>query len=277
MPEISGTCLQRLHAHPRDSRITFTEEGHRYTVDGDSQSYISVTTLIHQFFPAFDAEKVIAKIIANPRSPYFGMEAAEVQQKWNDATSLGSELHQQIELFFDTLAEFGAIPEIVAPSVEFGFFLQFFRDCVVGKMTPYRTEMYVFDEDIRVCGSIDMLFCSPDNQDELYIYDWKRSKEIRTSSPFGTGLRCLAHLDDCNYMHYSLQLNMYKYILESKYNKTVKGMALVVLHPNQDTYKVVPVNDMQGEIHAILDSKGAMRGETANASLADNLKKYLLK
>lgn len=272
MPEITGTALQRLHPHPRDSRITFTEEGHRYTVDGDSASYTSVTTLIHKFFPHFDAAKVISRIIANPRSPYYLMEPNEVQCMWDHATTLGSELHQQIELFFDNVAEFGELPQIVAPSVEFGFFLDFFRENVVGKLKPFRTEMYVFNEDFKVCGSIDMLFCSPDNEDELYIYDWKRSKEIRTSSPFGKGLRCLSHLDDCNLNHYSLQLNLYKYILETKYGKTVKGMALVVLHPNQATYQVIHVSDMQNEIHAILDSKD---GNGESNPFVGKLKKYL--
>jgi len=273
MPEVTGTALQRLHGHARDARITFTEEGHRYTVDGDASSYVSVTTLIHRFFPHFDAPKVIARIIANPKSPYYGMDPDEVQAMWTMATTEGSHLHESIEIFFDQLADFGAVPEIAAPSVEFGYFLDFFRTHVWGKMKPYRTEMYVFDEDHKVCGSIDMLFCSPDNDHEIWIYDWKRSKEIRTSSPFGKGLRCLGHLEDCNFVHYSLQLNMYKHILESKYAKRVVGMALVILHPRHSSYQVIPVNDMQAEIQAILDAKDE---DKENVPIyKGNVKKYL--
>ena len=44
-------------------------------------------------------------------------------------------------------------------------------------MKPYRTEMMVFDEHVKIAGSIDMLF---ENKDKtLSIYDWKRSKKIK--------------------------------------------------------------------------------------------------
>ena len=133
--------------------------------------------------------------------------------------------------------------------------------------------MYVFSEDIRVCGSIDMLFASPDNDDEIWIYDWKRSKEIRTSSPFGKGLRCLSHLDDCNLNQYSLQLNMYKRILESKYGKKVLGMALVILHPRHSGYQVLQVKDMDSEIDAILLSKDEDKENMP--AFKGNIAKYL--
>ena len=39
-----------------------------------------------------------------------------------------------------------------------------------------------------------------------------------------------------NYGHYALQLNTYKYILEKRYNKVVKELYLLCLHPNNPTY-----------------------------------------
>jgi hypothetical protein len=47
---------------------------------------------------------------------------------------------------------------------------------------------------------------------------------------------CIQHLPDTNFWHYSLQLNMYKMILETKYNKKVVGLFLVCLHPD-NVYK----------------------------------------
>lgn len=256
MPEISGTYLQHKNGNPRDHRITFQEEGHVYKIDGNDTSYTSVTTLIHKFFPHFDADLVISKITTNPKSVYFGMEASAIKDQWKNSTDLGSQLHEQIEIFFDQLAEFETtILETCAPSVEFGFFLDFYRECVVGKLKPYRTEMYVFDEDVKVCGSIDMLFCDPDDDRKIYVYDWKRAREIRKSNLFEKGLRCLSYLDNCNFNTYSLQLNMYKYILEAKYDKIVVGMALVILHPKHSGYRVIEVPNMQGDIHRILETK----------------------
>ena len=41
-------------------------------------------------------------------------------------------------------------------------------------------------------------------------------------------------MPDSNFWHYSLQLNTYKYLLEKNYNKVVKGMYLICLHPNNE-------------------------------------------
>ena len=64
------------------------------------------------------------------------------------------------------------------------------------------------------CGSIDIIFESPD--DTLQIYDWKRVKSIgyealgnKTSI-----IPSLKQIPDTNFWHYALQLNLYKMILE---------------------------------------------------------------
>ena len=41
-----------------------------------------------------------------------------------------------------------------------------------------------------------------------------------------------ADLDDCNYMHYTLQLSLYRYILEFHYNLNIKNHAIVHLTPD---------------------------------------------
>lgn len=276
MPELSGTVLQELHGHPRDARITFKEEGHTYTIDGESGHYTSVTTLIHKFFPHFDADGVIAKITQSKRSAYYGMDPQDIKDQWARATQDGSDLHEQIELFFDEYAGLGeVVPEMVAPSVEFGFFLDYFRDHCLGKMRPYRSEWYVFDEDedVRVCGSIDMLFSdiADETNRRLFIVDWKRSKEIRTRNVFEKGYGPCSHYDSCNHIQYSLQLNLYKYILEAKYDKVIVGMMLVILHPTNKTYKLFPVADMQADIHRMLASKDNPKGEVFRG----NASKYL--
>jgi len=278
MPELSGTVLQELHGHPRDGRITFKEEGHTYTIDGESGHYTSVTTLIHKFFPHFDVDEVISKITQSKRSIYYQMSPQDIKDQWARATQEGSDLHEQIELYFDEYARFGEmVPDRVAPSVEFGFFLKYFRDHCLGKMRPYRSEWYVFDEDIRVCGSIDMLFSDigDDTNRRLFIVDWKRSKEIRTRNVFEKGYGPCINFDSCNFIHYSLQLNLYKFILEAKYDKVIVGMMLVILHPNNETYKLFPVPDMQGDIYRMLASKDDPKGEKGSVVFRGNVSKYL--
>ena len=121
-------------------------------------------------------------------------------------------------------------------------------------MEPFRTELVVFDERLRIAGSIDMLYRDPQT-DELWIYDWKRSKEFKHSNKWQSGIGILGHLDDCNIAHYSLQLNLYEHILKTHYNVKIAGKCLVRCHPNLSTYERFVVPDMSHEISMILDNR----------------------
>ena len=45
------------------------------------------------------------------------------------------------------------------------------------------------------------------------------------------------HLPDTNYWHYCMQLNIYRHILETKYNKKIIGLYLVGIHPDLKTFQ----------------------------------------
>ena len=125
-------------------------------------------------------------------------------------------------------------------------FLRFLADNP--NLRCYRTEWMIFDEDVKIAGSID--FVSENADGTLTIYDWKRCKEIKKSNSFGVFAltECIAHLPDTNYWHYALQLNTYKTILERKYEKKVKEMFLVGLHPDLPTYQLLKVPVLEQEM-----------------------------
>jgi hypothetical protein len=132
-------------------------------------------------------------------------------------------------------------------SIEFKFFHDFRRD--FPELVPYRTEWMVYYEELKLSGSIDMVFFDTAKQEYL-IYDWKRSKEIVFDNVYGRHAKtaCISHLPDTNFWHYSLQLNTYKMILQDKYGLKIGGMFLVVLHPNQNTYARIPCSDLSAEL-----------------------------
>lgn len=257
MPEHSSNHLAQLHPSPRDERIEFIEEGHVYIIDQIDRSYTSVTTVIHHFFHAFDADKVIAKMMASRNwssSKYNGMSVTEIKEQWAEIARLasdeGSALHQQIELFYND-----ALDSPLPSTPEFKYFLLFQEEHIQEKLLrPYRTEWYVFDEASKICGSIDMVFCEQDDPSIVHIYDWKRSKEIKKENRWESGMPPLDHFPDCNFSHYTLQLNLYKYILETCYEKTVRSMMLVILHPNQPSFLLEPVPVLSGDIKAIISA-----------------------
>ena len=269
--------LQSKFSHPRDTFIRFYNRGHKYEISCDPESkYTSVTTWNHKHFPKFDADAVIQNIFKSkawgPDHKYWGMSADEIKNSWKsngDAVSgAGTNLHERIENFMNDKRftfEYSQkeLYEIynsdnkgkVDEQVEWEYFLQFVKDHP--ELKPYRTEWMIFDEDLKLAGSIDMVYENPDGT--LSIYDWKRSKDISKINTWNK-FACnplICHMPDSNFWHYALQLNTYKAILERKYEKTVTKLCLVRLHPDieEKTYELLDVPILTKEIMDLFEER----------------------
>ena len=258
--------LAKKNEHERDSHISFEEGPHIYTIDGDSD-YMSVTSWNSTHFPKFDSDVVITKMMASPRwskSPYFGMTREEIKMKWKndgiEASEAGTKMHYNIECFYNEMdvEDDG--------SLEWKYFKEFNKS-LESKLTPYRTEWMIWDRDLRLAGSVDMLFENPDGT--LQIYDWKRSKKVVKENKWASAIvDCISHLPDANFWKYSLQLNTYKWILEKNYGKKVSNMFLVWLHPNNpgNSYLRYEVDSLPKEMEDLikLRIRHTNSGETSN-------------
>jgi len=250
MTNLAPSYLSVLNSHKRDQYITFEEGPHIYTVNGERGTYTSVTTWIHKHFAVFNADSVIDRILSSkkwnndPTYIYYNMSREQIKQKWDDkrdsAAKSGTKMHYDIECFYNNM-------DVNNDSIEFNYFKKFVEDYT--DLKPYRTEWMVYYEELKISGSIDMLFENPDGT--IQIYDWKRCGEIQYEHIYNetSTTECISHLPDTNFWHYALQLNMYKRILEDKYGKVVTGLYLVCLHPD-NVYKQydrieVPVLDKE--------------------------------
>lgn len=277
------TTLALKNPHIRDQYIQFEEVGHKYTILSDPDSkYTSVTTWNHTHFPVFDADAIIANMMKGKGwktgHKYWGLNAVEIKAMWsNNGSSAGTELHYNIECFMNMNMDLNmdlnmdsnldithqnlldhyhlhGASIIQNTSVEWQYFLQFVK--AFPHFKPYRTEWTVFHEDIKLAGSIDMVYENPDGT--LMIYDWKRSKEIVKSSRWCKNALtdCISSLPDTNFWHYALQLNTYKAIIEAKYGKKVTDLYLVRLHPENNprkTFELIKVPILQDSIDQLFE------------------------
>ena len=271
-----------MNTHIRDALIEFAPGPHKYTCAGDS-NYISVTTWLHSHFPAFDADAIIKKMnLTSPKCKYYGQTPEQIKASWDqnrdEAAAAGTAMHEAIERHWleaglqacpptpllgkvetegrmqeadaengNTVSELSDASTNVGCSVALP--IQFLRFLAAHPLLkPYRCEWMIFDEDVKIAGSID--FVAENDDGTLTIYDWKRCKEIKKSNRFGGSAltECISHLPDTNYWHYALQLNTYKTILERKYGKKIKKMYLVGLHPNLPNYQVHAVPELLQEM-----------------------------
>ena len=241
------------NAHPRDAAIRFEADGHRYFIAHDPAStYTSVTTWNHSHFASFDADAIARKVTQNPRSPYWNRSVDDVKAEWeanrDQAAQAGTALHAAIEDFYNGLP----VDPVVEASIEYHYFQNFVQSWPTEQAVPYRTEWMIYDDELKLAGSIDMVFQQPDGA--LWIYDWKRCKELRKTPTFGQWATtdCIGHLPDTNFWHYALQLNTYKALLEKNYGAKVVKLALVVLHPDQKQFQVTAVPNLTEEVAMLL-------------------------
>jgi hypothetical protein len=265
--------LQKRNAHYRDSQIRFYARGHKYEITTDPKTkYTSVTTWNHSHFPKFDADAIIANIFKSkgwgPDHKYWGQTAEQIKASWksngDSVAGAGTSLHERIENFMNndninneyTHQElYTSFVQDLEDQVEWEYFLQFVRDHP--NLKPYRTEWMIYDEDLKIAGSIDMVYENPDGT--LSIYDWKRSKDItkiNTWNKFASN-PLICHMPDTNFWHYALQLNTYKAILERKYGKIVTKLCLVRLHPDneENTYELLEVPFLTKEMNDLFEER----------------------
>ena len=202
-------------------------------------------------------QDIIIPVDWNEKNKYWGMTSKEIQDLWKEngrvSSTAGTKMHYDIECFYNDCEV-----EVEEDNIEWNYFEKFEAD-IGSKMEPYRTEWMVWDKELKFAGSIDMIYENDDGS--LELYDWKRSKGIKFGNDWESATtECIKHLPNCNYMLYSLQLNTYKAILEKNYGKKVKGMYLVVLHPNNrnKSYHRIPVDDLQKEVADLFELRKKM-------------------
>lgn len=268
MPEPKGG-LQATNAHPRDKHIEFFEDGHIYNVRGRTD-FVSCTTLVHQYQPAFDATQTIARMMRSPKwhaNKYHGMTAEAIAQHWadkgTDASRRGTLTHARIEFYYNGWDAVFPYDDPIEFTTQFA---DFEREVVVPYgYTPYRTEWCVYDEAHELAGSIDMVYQTDaaNDPDKIVIYDWKRSTKLsEKENRYSQMKHPLQHLPNTKYWGYALQLNVYRHILETQYGKTVVGLFLVGLHPDLDGYQLEHVPMLRQETEEVF----AMRKEAVDAA-----------
>ena len=236
--------LEKRYPHERDKLLKFDSETHTYIVD--NVFYKSVSSIIASLFDKFDTDTCIRNMIDGKNwihHELYGKSIDEIKKIWMErnqkAMEEGVRLHEDIENYLNNIT-------VENKSIEYQYFLNFIAE---QELSVYRTEWRIFHEGFRFAGTIDM--CSKNQDGTLSIYDWKRSKSIKRFNSFKHAIVSgLQHIMDTNFYHYALQLNLYKFILEEKYNFKVKKMYLVCLHPDNknNDYLVYTVPCMLKEI-----------------------------
>lgn len=255
--------LELENPHPRDKNITFDEGPHVYYVLGADCVYTSVTAVVHNMFEPFESQSIAEKMVENEKfqkdrryADYRSMtknctskqEIIDViisswDRKKEEAAELGTKLHGDCESFYNDI-------EVHNESTEFQYFLHYAETKEKLGWIPYRTEIKIYNSEHRICGMCDIIY--KDSEGKYHLRDYKRTRKVSRFSFGKRGRFPLKHLNDCNYVHHCLQLNLYKYILEKDYDLPIETIGTVVLHPSNKDYVEYDLPFMSLEISELL-------------------------
>jgi len=218
--------------------IVFNAEEHSYkSIDSaEGINWTSVTTLISSLKKPFDAKAVAARVSKNKRSKWYGIAQKTILEIWQNeadrATTLGTFYHNQRE------SDLCGLASIEREGITVPVFKPYekpdgLKVAPLQKLDPgVYPEHMVYLKSAGLCGQSDLVEVV---NGRVNIIDYKTNKEIKTESFKNWEgisekmLNPIAHLEDCNFNHYALQLSVYMYII-LKHNPKLQPGKIFIHH-----------------------------------------------
>ena len=198
--------------------------------------------------------KIFEKIDKNE----YEIKRAEIDNEWKkkseDARNTGIAVHEQIHnLLVTDLPECQRCFGIPTDKYKVSSVDKFLTES--GLFPEYRMEVPLDDEYCLV-GIADLII---KDGNDIKIIDWKSDDKIETSARFDMGKmkkKCLKYplskLEDCNLIHYQLQLSLYAWLVK-QINPDFNIVSLEIMHIKDGKLKkVYPVEYLEKEIVTLL-------------------------
>ncbi len=138
----------------------------------------------------------------------------------------------------------------------------FYRQYIkTGKLIPIKSELVVGNLDLGICGMIDQIFYNTETG-MLQIWDWKTNTKLRKESFSSKTIEptfmkhCLSHIEHCELNTYSIQLGIYKYIIEKSTNLKLDDKCHIVwFNENNENFSLIECKDYKKEIEDMFEFK----------------------
>ena len=231
--------------------LIFTEADHSYSlIRVQAPELESVTTFVGRFFPKFETDRV-----ATGYAKKHNLDKATLIAAWEKKAAMSTELGHSIHAFAEDTLNGVSVVEIPDPqnAKEVAYRQSTLRAIskISGKFTFIESEKMVFDPDSEKAGQIDLVLSDQLNSDIVFM-DWKTNEKIVKDSSFANALPPIAHLPDCNYSKYCLQLNTYRYIAKQNNYYPGKRIRMGLVHLKEDGVDWYAIPVMETEIKEML-------------------------
>lgn len=232
--------------------MKFIDENHTY-INDDGEVYTSVTTLIKKYEPEKNWAEIAAKYAKKVKKP-----VEEVQAAWKEegrkAIEKGTAFHNKMECLYNDTGiwtiegeKCEVCPSPIIDGIKHARILKLEKGVY--------PELLVYSHKYKVAGQADLVEVV---KNKINIKDYKTSKEIKKESykHWKNGYEMmkfpLNNLMNSNFWHYSVQLNLYMYMLKA-HNPTLSIGTMEILHiKDNEDIEIHTVPNLQKETKSLL-------------------------
>lgn len=241
------------------NNVVYYDEPHKYFI-GDRQ-LISGTAFIELFKKKFDKKKK-ALDYAKKNRINFEDVLEDWERKGEFARTKGTLLHAYAEsywqnkVFPDTSIEYDGKYGDLIMSERLGrckeLFHNFYNDAKEN-LIPVALELVIADSELGLSGMVDKLMWNKKAK-EYQIWDYKTNKEIGMKSKYKEYMSPpINFLQVCEFNSYSIQLGLYKYLIQRNTNIKIGKCYLIHIHEEQDKYNVIECAEFNNVIELMIN------------------------
>ncbi len=226
--------------------IEFNESDHTYKLKSDAGiQFNGCTTFIGSFFEPFDEVKIATKLVKT-HYRYRDYTVESLIDEWHARTNAGTDAHKEIQAYIENQES----PTLPKANQGVAWFEEYRER--QGPGWNYLSEFFVYDTDARLMGTIDLVAFN-ETEKKVALLDWKTSRKIDRTSYMGKcGIKPpSAQLMDCNFVHYNLQLSLYKRLFEKSFEVSVEN--LLLLHLKETECVAMFCKDLGDSVDAMIE------------------------
>jgi hypothetical protein len=251
--------------------IVVDTENHGYRI-GD-QNLISATTLVSRIKPDFDKDGVSKRVAERD-----GITQEEVLRQWDKKGEFGRDRGTRLHCYIEDLMVEKIDPITRAVNDRIPAMDAF--DKVWEKMSSklkaklkYQ-ECVVGDSQYCVAGRVDAIFdLDIKGKESSHIFDWKTGK-FRVDNQYEKLLPPFDDVDSCELNAYSIQLSLYRLIIEKNTDMKLSDSYLVHLRDDGE-YMMHRAKDFRSRLHEWLS--GGLPQDFVGDAVADKKSSDIVK
>lgn len=217
--------------------------------------FTSCTTIVKDYWNPFDSRGVATKLTKFVKK-YRHYSVDELLDVWKKKGEFGTKVHLEMEDYIIKGDE---------PETSFAKHGRAWLDKAYPKdKFKLMPEIIVYDLDLQISGMIDLLVIHIETGIGMLV-DWKTNTNIsRKGFNNLKGPHPLTqHMPDCNHMHYTCQLSLYRKLLETRYGMRIDAQALVWLREGH--CELIPTVYKESFIESIFDLRAKQLEEESRA------------